>query len=380
MEEVRSLVAAGADVNPVYWGRPVIHIALDGCLDDEDSPGTRTGLTILGDLLDAGADIDARDKESDGTTLVMRAAGRRRSVLVKYLIERGADTRLKDRAGRTVFRRVDSENSWSYEKVKRVLVESTAGREWLHANGVDDKAPIPAVRAYVEGVLQGALKVDDSEGLKRIIGWVEAGGDLEWRSPSGWTLLHLAAQCGNERVVRFLLARGADIEAFDRANGTPLMLACTVGYMALRLSPSMVALLLNSGANPNAHDRDGDTALGRIRRSNLKEAEEIAQILIGRGTVQTSGRDSPCTECGAPYSAEMAKRGVDVPFQGAIVTFACPACNARQQVAMEQIGKAAGVRVRCACGAISLIPASVWCGACGQGLSSGWQSKILELP
>jgi len=86
--------------------------------------------------------------------------------------------------------------------------------------------------------------------------------------------------------------------------------------------------------------------------------------------------DSACAECGHPNSAEMAARDVEVMLFRVLATFACPKCKAQHKVDFTSIDKAEGVEVRCLCGAIAHIPASVWCQTCGKGLSTGWQSSI----
>ena len=60
-------------------------------------------LPIVNVLVDAGADIDERDKANNGWTPLMRAAYGKCPKIVKFLIEKGANTRLTDTEGRTVF-------------------------------------------------------------------------------------------------------------------------------------------------------------------------------------------------------------------------------------------------------------------------------------
>jgi ankyrin repeat protein len=53
--------------------------------------------------------------------------------------------------------------------------------------------------------------------------------EVNWVNSDGWTLLHLAACCGDEGTVRALLSRGADPAAEDRGGRRPAHLAAGEG-------------------------------------------------------------------------------------------------------------------------------------------------------
>ena len=81
----------------------------------------------------------------------------------------------------------------------------------------------------------------------------------------GWTPLHYAASGEDERIVAWLLDRGADIEATSATGNTPLMMAAQYGASA------SVDALLTKGADVN-----------RLNQLNLSAADVAAQ----------AGRDS----------------------------------------------------------------------------------------
>ena len=71
------------------------------------------------------------------------------------------------------------------------------------------------------------------------------------------TVLHHAPYCYSEKALTVLLNAGADIEARDVSENTPLITASL-------WSPSEIPFLLKKGANPNAVNNKGETSLGRL--------------------------------------------------------------------------------------------------------------------
>jgi len=224
--------------------------------------------------------------------------------------------------------------------------------------------------------LRKALLGDDNESLQLITRWIESGADIEWKGPNGFTLLHLSARFGNERMVRFLLEHGADVNSLADRDETPLIMAVDSGWNA-KLNPKVVSVLLDHSSDPNLEDCDGNTPLSLVSQFGLDEAKEIAYVLIQGGAEQIPGKNTPCPECGAPESLRMRGRGIDVTLEGTLVNVPCLQCNGSSQIPIESISKSKGIRVECPdCNSIVFIPPSIWCSTCGKGLSSGWQDQV----
>jgi len=102
VELVRLLLAAGADPNSTRSHRQSgpLHYAADGYINGPDWNATRQVQTIQC-LLDAGANIDAQDK--NGASPLHRAVRTRCAAAVKCLLERGGDAKLKNKPGSTPF-------------------------------------------------------------------------------------------------------------------------------------------------------------------------------------------------------------------------------------------------------------------------------------
>ena len=102
VEIVRLLLAAGADPNAAENHRRSgpLHYAADGYLAGPAWDAKRQVQTI-GVLLDAGADIQAQDK--NGAAPLHRAVRTRCAAAVKRLLEAGSDPTLKNKPGSTPF-------------------------------------------------------------------------------------------------------------------------------------------------------------------------------------------------------------------------------------------------------------------------------------
>src|SRR6266478_7622981 len=102
VELVRLLLAAGADPNSTTNHRQSgpLHYAADGYVTGPAWNAKRQVETIQC-LLDAGADINAQDK--NGATPLHRAVRTRCAAAVRCLLERGGDPRLKNKSGSTPF-------------------------------------------------------------------------------------------------------------------------------------------------------------------------------------------------------------------------------------------------------------------------------------
>lgn len=91
------------------------------------------------------------------------------------------------------------------------------------------------------------------------------------RDPSGDTLLHMATRKGDQQMVNVLLQYGADVEAKNDRDETPLEIAACEG------SASIMRTLLSKGAKI----RDPRMLL---RRAAWGGHVDVAQILLERGT------------------------------------------------------------------------------------------------
>ena len=88
-----------------------------------------------------------------------------------------------------------------------------------------------------------------------VIELLKAGANIEAKDQREYTPLHWSIYFGHIEVVKFLIEKGAIKEAKGQDGITPLHLAAEIGNEVLVLE------LLKAGANIEAKDQDGQTPL-----------------------------------------------------------------------------------------------------------------------
>lgn len=217
-------------------------------------------------LADGRADLDATDP--DGITPLYLAIINAHFDVAALLIERGADVRKADRAGRTpLFMAADAHSmEWLFSRpIPEPSGELTA---------LDVAARLIAKGADVNARLTGrpfALH-HDSNGNRNI--------------SEGATAFFKAATTSDLEMMRLLLAHGADPAIPTRTGTTPLMALAGLNWVEISSlgteddSIAGMTLLLANGADVNATNGDGETALhGAAQRG----ADRIVQFLAEHG-------------------------------------------------------------------------------------------------
>jgi len=100
-------------------------------------------------------------------------------------------------------------------------------------------------------------------------------GNLEIRFDYGLTALQLAAEKGQEGMVRYLLANGADINSRDQPGNTALHVAVRKGYRTI------ATLLLDAGSDVNVRDYNGNAPIHESLTANDNFA--MSTMLLNRG-------------------------------------------------------------------------------------------------
>jgi uncharacterized protein len=318
---VEKLLSAGADPNSAMPdGETVLMTA------------ARTGKAdVLKLLIARGADIRAHEP-SKGQTALMWAAGENNAAAVKLLVEAGADLQERSRGGSftpLLFAvragHIDASRALLDLGAKiedalpdgtSALVLATINAHYELAGFLLDRGANPNAEAQGWTALHqiawsrrhnagfnlpGPVATGDLDSLELVRKLVKLGANVNARQTKepkdgnrnqqnriGATPFLLAAKSVDVPLLRVLLECGADPSIKTNNNTTPLMVAAGVGIWAPGENPgtheealAAARLILDLGADVNAIDDNGDTALhGAVYRGG---AIPVIQLLADRG-------------------------------------------------------------------------------------------------
>ena len=247
-QAVRSLIQQHVDVNEAQSdGASALHWAV-----------YRNDLAVANMLISAGANVNATNDY--GVPPLWLACTNRSSSLVESLLNAGANANAALPSGETVL--MTCARTGNTDSIRPLIARGA---------NVNTKESWRGQTA-----LMWAVEQKHAEAAQILL---ENGADVHARSKSGFTPLLFATRVGDIDSARVLLAAGADVNevtptppkpAADQPRGfsgkpysyraapyamTPLLMAAASGHESLAL------FLLDHGANPNAADSNGVTAL-----------------------------------------------------------------------------------------------------------------------
>ncbi|XP_073765700.1 E3 ubiquitin-protein ligase MIB2 isoform X3 [Danio rerio] len=277
-------------------------------------------------LLQANSSIEAKDE--DGDAALHYTAFGNQAEIARLLLSKGASVNLLNNSMCTALHIAVNKG---FTDVVRVLTEHSAdvnlqdsyGDTPLHDAIAKDFRSIIEILTVVPNIdftqqnnrgfnlLHHAALKGNKLATEMILSRARQLADV--KKEDGFSALHLAALNNHRDVAEILLKEGrCDINIRNNRNQTPLQLAVTQGHMAL------VALLVMEGADVNAEDEDGDTAMHTsLSRQQLttviSSAEGDGAVLYGR--LCSSGlMGNTELNVGAAIACFLAQEGADISY------------------------------------------------------------------
>lgn len=271
LEKIRYLIdTKGIDVNvrdengmtpliyAAFFGHEKVAKELIDCGADVNASGSNGATALMASLqstkgeklarllIDSGADVNACDAQ--GLTPLMTAIYTDSIEMTLYLLEKGADIRVKCSKGWTAL-------DLAKQKENRQLLQI------LHQAGLFKNADL----IY-------AARIGDTKWLNALI---EGGADVNAKNDDQESPLLWASFNGHVKVVKTLLNNGARVNDRNKEGWSALMAAAETG------SKELVKFLLESGADVNLETESGATALTIAQENGFSNIVEIIQSFGG---------------------------------------------------------------------------------------------------
>ena len=192
----------------------------------------------------------------DGKTALHLASERGNLMMVKFLINRGAQIEAKNNGG---------QNPLHYAYNPEVA-------KYLIDNGTE----IESKDNYGFTSLLWAAKIGNNDVVKCLI---ENGADVEAKSNLGKTSIHTAAVSGHLEILTYLKEKGAQLESIDNIGNTPLH-ECFININVSKTIQDTMKYLIQNSTNLDIKGKDGATVL---HLAVVSERLDLVKCLIEHG-------------------------------------------------------------------------------------------------
>ena len=254
-DRVRTLLYAHVSVNEKnYAGITPMTVA-----------GEKGNMDIIRLLVENGK-ANLNEKSSYGVTPLIAAAAAGQSQAGTYLLQHGADPLAKDDLGKTA---LIYASNFDDPKTLTDLIAQDKTSVNVPDNAGNTALIYSAQRGYINNV--------------KLL--VSGGADVNFRNPSsGLSALSAAVAEGHLPVVKYLIKNAkADVNVADLSGRTPIF------YAVENDRTEILRFLLANGANANAKDKAGVSAL---MRASAKNRQECQKILLKQKGIEVNAKDN----------------------------------------------------------------------------------------
>ncbi len=262
---VEMLLKAGADIaiKDDNDDHAIFDIIEDLTLEIEEKPRLEQACNMVGMLVKAGMDVNM--KNSAGESLFMKTCSAKYPDLVQLMLSHGANINERDNMEKTPLQHAVSSGNI---RITELLIAAGAD-----VNVVNQEGETALNIAYENNQIE-LVKILVNSGADT--SQLPKDADLSFKDENIDKRLQEAAYDGNRELIEALLKRGANVNTVEGELGyTPLMWASMKDY-----HNDSVRLLIEAGANLNARNSKGETAL----MIALKESgKRNAELLVDKG-------------------------------------------------------------------------------------------------
>ena len=260
IEQVKQLIAEVTDID-AKWGDTAEKVSE---WDEDSTPlyyaVDSNNMDLVKLLVEAGADVNAGSWPP-----LCRAVDKNNTAIAEYLIDHGANINVYPVEG------------WGPLQETVHISNSIEMAKLLLAKGAD-------INSEIYPVLNSAINQERKNLCEFLI---QRGADVNAKDKWGQTSLYLAIRNDDSDIMNILIANDADVDIKHTRRG---MEETALHYAAITGKTEAVKLLLEAGANINAKNDRGQTALHvalDIRDYGYRKyglSKDTIELLLARGT------------------------------------------------------------------------------------------------